>query len=389
VRLLIISQDFGPKLGGIERYTLEIATQLSRRAQTVHVLCPDQSGAAAFDRTLPFEVRRVPCGSDALPLCAAPWALSLVAREGIDALLHTQWQTAPLGVALRRMGSLRALAIAAHGKELLLRPLRAHAGAQRAYDRLRRRCLESADVVLPVSRYTAGLVAAEAPRARCAVVPNGVDAERFVGGDGQAFRARFGLQRVRILLSVARLVPRKGIDHVLAALPDVVVGDGPDQARLRALVRAASLEERVHMLGTLDADALCDAYAACDAFVLVPRAEPDSVEGFGLVLLEAAAAGRPSVTSDAGGTAEAVRDGTTGLVVPACNPAALLAALHRVLGDSALAARLGAGGAAHARRAASWDRTAEALLAQLDPSTRGPSHSPPQTVSADARRTHL
>ncbi len=382
MRLLIVTQDFPPKLGGIETYALELASRLAGRFAGLHVVCPDQAGARAFDRQLPFAVHRVGGGSDALPVRAALPVAELVRREGLDTVLHAQWQTAAIGVALRRLGLLRRLAIAAHGKELLLRPLSRRPRAQGAYDAFRRHLLEAADVVLPVSRYTASLVAAEAPRARCAVVTNGVSAERFAGGDGQAFRAAHGLGQGRVLLTVSRLVPRKGIDDVLRCLPElarelddvryVVVGVGPDAARLQELAQRLGVSSRVLFVGALDAAQLRDAYAACDAFVLAPRIEPDSVEGFGLVLLEAAAAGRASVTTDAGGCAEAVRHGETGLIAPAGDSGALTSALRRVLRDRAYAAQLGARGREHALGAGSWERTADTIYALLGASEPEP-----------------
>jgi phosphatidyl-myo-inositol dimannoside synthase len=375
VRVLVITQDFGPAHGGIQRYTHELASRLAPQLSSLEVVAPDQPGAAAFDRQLAYGVRRLRCSSDAMPVAVAALLAAEAARGPIDAVLHTQWQTAPAGALLRRAERVGRLLIAAHGRELLLRPLARHAGAQRAYDRLRRSCLEAADAVLPVSAYTAGLVRREAPRAKTTVVPNGVAASEFAGGDRAAFRAAHGLGEDPVLLTVGRLVPRKGIDCVIRLLPRlltrkprlryVVVGRGTDEPRLRALVRELRLEAHVRFVGSLDAASLRDAYAACDVFVLATREDPDSVEGFGLVLLEASAAGRATVTTAVGGTAEAVLHGRTGLVVPADAAEPLATAIALLLDNPARARELGAHGSAHARAEGSWDRTAELVLHAL------------------------
>lgn len=371
----MVAQDFPPATGGIQTYAAELAQRLHTRVQALEVLCPgDRRSDRSAERDYP--VQRVPGGTDLFPLASAGFIAERVLRRGFDVAFHTQWQSLPASALLRASGKLRRLAVAAHGKELLLRPLSATPRLQSIYDVARLRLLESADVVLPVSRFTASLLPqSRRIRARVQVVSNGVASQRLSQPEREAFRARHGLGHARVLLTVARLVPRKGIDSVLRCLPAllgqvddlhyVVVGEGPDAARLSALAQQLGVAARVHFLGRVDDAELGSCYAGCDAFVLATRAEADSVEGFGLVLLEAAACGRPVVTTDAGGTSEAVRPDVTGLVVPANDHAALEAALSRVLCDPALAARLGAAGRDYALREASWERVADDVYRAL------------------------
>jgi phosphatidylinositol alpha-1,6-mannosyltransferase len=375
VRVLMISQDFPPRTGGIETYACELAAQLVPHCESLEMVCPEAPGSRAIDARLPFAVKRIRASTDTLPVAAAPYLTRRVEQDAIDVLFHVQWQTAPIGALLRKTGRLPTLAIAVHGKELLLRPLAALPALQNGYDRLRKSVLESADVVLPVSEFSAELLRQNVTReARISVVPNGVDASRLAGGDGAAFRSRHGLSG-SVLMTVARLVPRKGVDSVIACLPALcaqvpeityaVVGQGPDEPRLRALASELGVAERVRFLGRIADHELAAAYASCDAFVLAARDEPDSVEGFGLVLLEAGACARPCVATRAGGMAEAVRDGETGLIVPANDAQALTAAITRLLTDPALARRLGEAGRRHASAEGSWARTAERVLAAL------------------------
>jgi phosphatidylinositol alpha-1,6-mannosyltransferase len=377
----MISQDFPPRTGGIETYACELAARLAPHCESLEMVCPDAPGSAAVDARLPFAVKRIKASTDTLPVAAAPHLTRLVEQGGIDVLFHVQWQTAPVGALLRKAGRLPTLAIAVHGKELLLRPLAGVPALQGAYDKLRASVLESADVVLPVSEFSAGLLRDKVTsRAHVSVVSNGVDAARLSGGDGAAFRARHGLSG-RVLMTVARLVPRKGIDSVIACLPALrtrvpdltyaIVGQGPDEPRLRALVAELGVAEQVRFLGRIADHELADCYASCDAFVLAARDEPDSVEGFGLVLLEAGASARPCVATRAGGMAEALRDGTTGLVVPPNDAPALTDALARLLLDTELARRLGEAGRRHAAGEGSWDRAAQRVLAAIERARTG------------------
>ncbi len=171
------------------------------------------------------------------------------------------------------------------------------------------------------------------------VVAMGVDA--VGGGDRVRGRSKFMLQRTTALF-LGRLVPVKGIDLLLAALPPaldlVIAGDGPLAPSLRAA--AAGFGDRVRFLGEVRGDDKRDLLAAADLLVLPSRPLPDGrSEGAPTVLAEALVAGLPIVATRTGGAAELVRDGATGLLVEPTVPA-LAAALARLAGDAALRARL-------------------------------------------------
>jgi len=173
-------------------------------------------------------------------------------------------------------------------------------------------------------------------------------------------RASFGIDPQTFqLLSVTRLVPRKGIDKLIQAmslLPQevklTIIGDGQDLDRLRAL--ASSLGERVRFLTEVD-DAARDAwYAASDTFVLPVRDEGDDMEGFGIVFLEAAQAGLASIAGKSGGAVEAVLDEETGLHVEPNDINAIAAAINRLRGDLLLRSRLGEAGKTRVKRDFRW-----------------------------------
>ena len=174
------------------------------------------------------------------------------------------------------------------------------------------------------------------------VVPNAIDTRRFRPGSRAEARARLGVPAGRpLVLTVARLVPRKGhlqVLDALAELPNVhyaVVGDGRFASAVHAGVESRGLADRVHLLGEVSDSELLDWYHAADLFVLTTMERWDErgldIEGFGLVYLEAQACGLPVVAARAGGAPEAV--GEPGLLVPAEDGRALTAAIQRLLAD--------------------------------------------------------
>lgn len=180
------------------------------------------------------------------------------------------------------------------------------------------------------------------------VIPNGVDAARFRNAQADGLRADLGVpDDAFLLLTVARLVPRKGHRLVLDALRDLdgaayaVVGTGPEAERLKRAAAEAGVADRVVFTGYVPDDTLPRYYRACDAYVMPSRhlSANRSVEGFGLSFLEANAAGRVVIGTRTGGIPTAIRHEETGLL---CEPTArsVADAVRRVMGDSALRARM-------------------------------------------------
>ncbi|MFN2608392.1 MAG: glycosyltransferase [Acidimicrobiales bacterium] len=231
-------------------------------------------------------------------------------------------------------------------------------------------------VVATASEEVFELVRMGADPTRITVVPCGVDVERF-SPDGPV-EPRPGPGRRRVVV-VSRLVARKGVDDVIAALPrlpdvELVVAGGPDVAglaanaearRLRRLAAAAGVADRVDLRGRVAHADLPALLRSADAVACVPRYEP-----FGLVALEAMACGVPVVATAVGGLCDTVVDGVTGFHVRPADPAGVAAALDRVLGDTALAARLGTAGRARTRTRYRWDHVARSTLSVYTELTR-------------------
>ncbi|MEV5557527.1 glycosyltransferase [Nonomuraea wenchangensis] len=214
-----------------------------------------------------------------------------------------------------------------------------------------------ADAVLATCGDEVGeLCAMGVPEQRITVVPCGVDLEHF-RPDGPKAPRTTG----RMILSIGRMVPRKGVDTVIAALRQVpgaelvIAGGGPDDeeaVRLRALAAAYGLAERVHVIGSVPRAHVPALMRAADVLVTVPWYEP-----FGMVTVEAMACGVPVVASAVGGHLDTVAG--CGVLVPPRRPRALARALLDLLGDEHERARVGAAGARRARERYGWPRVAE------------------------------
>ncbi|RMF57698.1 MAG: glycosyltransferase family 1 protein [Bacteroidetes bacterium] len=379
MRLLLVTQDFPPDTGGTQTYAFELARRLAPRCEAFAVVAPRVEGWQEVDAALPLRVIRVRAGYDSLSVKALP-ALLRHTRVPFDASLHVQWPTALAGLAARRLRRLRRVYVAAHGRELLFNPLPAPLAG--AYHRLRRLALTRADHLFPVSRYTSDLLAdAGIPPERRTVVHNGTDPDRFAPQDPMPLRARLALGDRPTLLTISRLVPRKGLDTVLQALPRVaeavpqvvylIGGTGPDRPRLERLAHELGVASHVRFCGRIPDDDLPTYYSAADVFVMPSRLDPPHVEGFGIVFLEANACGTPVVGAHTGGIPDAIVDGETGLLVPPDDPAALARALTGLLLNPPLARRMGLNGRRRVVTAFTWDHAADRLYEAIRQDLRG------------------
>lgn len=372
---VIVAEDAPPQVGGAHGWLREVyrrwpgpVTWLAARAPTATAAADGDAADGAlrilreleplgdvdvtkpgFLRALAGQYRRIgrECG-------AAPRATLHVLRafpEGLAAALRRR--AAP--------GRTR-LVLYAHGEEVLV------ARSSRQLRAAARFAWRSADLVIANSANTARLVREEVPDARLEVIHPGVDCARARqavreldavrgtdagrdpdGGTGAvAPPARGPLQ----LATVARMEPRKNQQAVIRAVAALAAegvalryqcaGDGPERPRLQRLARELGVDALVRFPGAIDDDQKWRVFAACDVHVMPAVQSGAMIEGFGIVFMEAAAAGKPSVCGRVGGQLEAVVDGSTGLAVDGDDPAQLTDALRRLAADPALRTRLGA-----------------------------------------------
>ncbi|MBV9160396.1 MAG: glycosyltransferase [Pseudonocardiales bacterium] len=218
---------------------------------------------------------------------------------------------------------------------------------------------DAALIVATCSDEVSELAALGVPAQRVAVVPCGVDLDRFTPNGPRATR---GSQHR--ILSLGRLVERKGVETTLRALPEVpgaelVIAGGGDAiadaelARLAALAQAYGVRDRVHLVGQISRADVPALLRSADVVVSVPWYEP-----FGMVPLEAMACGVPVVASAVGGHLDTVLDGRTGALVPPRDPAALAQRLRELLADPSRLAAIGSAAATRARSRYGWGRVA-------------------------------
>jgi phosphatidyl-myo-inositol dimannoside synthase len=357
VRTLVVTNDFPPRAGGIQAFVHSLAVR--QPPGEIVVYAPAWKGAAAFDADQPFPVVRHPT-SLMLPVPSVLRRAREVGRaEGCD----RAWfgAAAPLGLLARPLGLDRSVA-STHGHEVgwALLP-----GARQAL----RRIGTDVDVVTYLGAYTrARLAPAVGPRARLERLPSGVDTEAFRPGAGGAeVRRRYGLLGRPVVVCVSRLVPRKGQDVLVRALPELrrrvpgvallLVGGGPDAERLRRLADETGVAGDVVLTGSVPWSELPAHYDAGDVFAMPCRTRRAGleVEGLGIVFLEASATGLPVVAGRSGGSPDAVLDGETGHVVDGRRVAEVTEAVAGLLEDPDRASRMGEAGRAWVQREWRWD----------------------------------
>jgi phosphatidylinositol alpha-1,6-mannosyltransferase len=249
-----------------------------------------------------------------------------------------------------------------------------------------RRIGRGCDVVTYLGDYTRRrLQPAFGPRARLAQLPSGVDSVVFrPGAGGDDIRKRHGLQDRPVVVCVSRLVPRKGQDVLIRAMPALrrrfadlallLVGGGPYRDTLARLAREHDVERDVVLTGSVPWEELPAHYDAGDVFSMPCRTRRRGleVEGLGIVYLEANATGLPVVAGNSGGSPDAVREGETGYVVDGTDVAGVTRALVPLLEDEGLRRRIGAAGRAWVEQRWRWDVLAERLRGILDGSDDQP-----------------
>jgi phosphatidyl-myo-inositol dimannoside synthase len=369
-RTLVVTNDFPPRAGGIQAYVHELA--IRQPPGSVVVFASTSPGAAGFDAAQPFPVVRHPTAM-LLPTPEVGRRVRAVARaEGCTAAWFGA--SAPLGLlaaGLRSAGVERIVA-ASHGHEVGWAAL---PGSRR----LLRRIGDGVDVVTYITEYMrARLAGAYGPGPRFVRLPPGVDTTTFRPDvSGAEVRARYGLGDRPTVVCVSRLVPRKGQDTLIRALPAIrrrvpdaallLVSGGPYRSTLESLAAAEGVAEHVVITGSVPWATLPAHYAAGDVFAMPCRTRHGGldVEGLGIVYLEASATGLPVVGGDSGGAPDAVLEGETGYVVGGHDRDALVERITQILTDPGLAQRLGAAGRAWVEAEWRWDTQAVRLASLL------------------------
>ncbi|NDK89674.1 glycosyltransferase family 4 protein [Gordonia desulfuricans] len=371
-RTLLVTNDFPPRPGGIQSYLQNLVDLLDPADIVVYAPRWRGDSHSEFDARVPYRVHRHPTTLMLPTPAVARRAARIIAEEEIS----TVWfgAAAPLAVLapqMRRAGARRVIA-STHGHEVGWSML---PGARQVL----RHIGDHTDLVTFVSRYTRGRFAsAFGAQAALEYLPPGVDVTRFAPNPAARDRIReqLGIGERPVVLCLSRLVPRKGQDMLIRALPLirteiadavlVIVGGGPYAETLHRIADDEGIAEHVVFTGSVPADDLPAFHASADVFAMPSRTRAGGldVEGLGIVYLEASASGVPVVAGDSGGAPETVREGITGTVVDGTDVPALALAVISILSDRQAAAEMGRQGRLFVEQQWQWTQQA-ARLRQL------------------------
>ncbi len=371
-RLLLINYEFPPLGGGAGTATLNIARELAALGADVTVLTSAFTGLPRRERLHGYEVVRIPTLRRRKDRCsvfemlvfiasATIFCLPIARRSGATATIaFFSIPCGPIAYLLKRLlkmpyiVSLRGGDVPGYlGQELAL--------YHRLTAPLTRLVWRQADHVVANSGGLQDLAARAMPDVDIEVIPNGVDLDTFIPGDGTA-------RTPLTLLFVGRLHMQKGLDTLLRAFAEVpanlragcrliLVGDGPERHPLQELANHLDLSHLIEFRGWVDRDKIAGVYASADIFVF-----PSRDEGMPNAVLEAMAAGLPIIGTRISGSEELVIEGENGLLVGVDDVGALAAALTRVIGDGDLQRQMGQASRRRIESRYSWRTTAAAYF---------------------------
>ena len=379
MRHLFVTQDYAPDLGGMARRHVELCRRFGDGDETtMSVSTVAARDVREFDEHESYNIYRQPFPFERANRFSNQlrWASWLTSSRSPDFDVFHCGNIRPVGYAVRWANrQLRTPYIVyVNGGDLLRERKKAEQSA------LKRRTAQSilghASGIVATSKWVAQLtsdvlqqVGIEKPPP-VAALELGTDPVRFnPSRDTGALRRRWGVGDAPVVLTVARLVPHKGQDMGIRAIatlgrdfPElryIIVGEGSDEERLRALAKELGVPDRVGFVGAMRDDELPEAYATSTIYLGASRVDNEiNVEGFGISFMEAAASGIPSVAGDSGGVRSAVRDGETGIVVPPTDSDAVADAIRSLLLNPDRRNRMGAAGRRAVETHYNWDRVA-------------------------------
>lgn len=366
--MILVSNDFPPKVGGIQNYLYELWSRLP--LNNTRVITTKYPGADEFDREQDFQISRY-----SKILWPTPKLVRHISKtiEDLRSEVVLIDPLLPTGLIIPHVKNVQKVLII-HGAEVTL-PARLAPSR-----RLVRRAMSQCDAVISAGHYAAReLVRAIERPIQLINIPPGVDIEAFHVPDpnGRAFARKQLRNRLdvgpdtRIVMSASRLVPRKGFDMAISAMKEldedihlVIVGKGRDDKRLHSLAENKGVSGRVHFLGNISHAQLVETFHGSDVFTMLCRDRWGSLEaeGFGIVFLEASACGLPVVAGRSGGSSEAVIDGHTGFIVDPGSLSEVREKLRRLLDNEQLRLEFGENGRKFVEKNHSYDLLATQLL---------------------------
>jgi phosphatidylinositol alpha-1,6-mannosyltransferase len=363
-RILLVTNDLGPRAGGIETFILGLIDQLT--GQEIVIYTSAQSGSEEFDRELLRQTGALVIRDKRkvlLPTLRVTRAVSEVMKKYQS---ETIWFGAAMPLAamaghLKRAGARKIVALT-HGHEVWWAKVP-------PFNRIFARSTKSIDVLTYLGEFTRSAMAPiVAPSCQMVQIAPGIALSHFTPGvKSSELLAQYNLVGKKVILSVGRLVHRKGQDKLIEALPEIIahhpdvillfVGIGPRRAHLDSMIVRLKLNDYVRFVGRVGYSELPEYFRLADLFAMPSRSRLAGleVEGLGIVYLEASASGIAVLGGESGGAPDAVLVGETGEVVDGRNPALIAAAINSMLDDPERLARMGVRGRQWAQEMWSWE----------------------------------
>ena len=352
--VLFVTNDFGPRAGGIETFVIGL---IERRpfGQTI-VYTSAQAGSEAYDKAWKSEFGVTVIRDRAKILLPTPRVarnLSRIIKES-NIQVAAFGAAAPLGLlsaSMKRAGVRKTVALT-HGHEVWWAKVF-------PFNYALRKIGSSTDSLTYLGEFTQRAISRSLSKAaaqRMVKIAPGIDVDHFSPQDSTQLRKELKLENKRVIVSVGRLVHRKGQDHLIQAMPEILksvpdahllmVGQGPYLSHLKKLVENLDLIDQVSFIGRIQYAQLPQYICAGDIFAMPSRSRffGLEVEGLGIVYLEASACGLPVIAGSSGGAPDAVVDGVTGIVVNGENDQEIAAAAIKLLQDLARSKSMGLAG---------------------------------------------
>ena len=363
-KILLVTNDLGPRSGGIETFILGLLAKLD--GSEVVIYTSAQDGSAEFDADLVKRFGVAICRDRTKILLPSPRVTKQVKSVLRSYGCETVWfgAAAPLGLmapALRRAGAKRVVGLT-HGHEVWWAKVP-------FFNLALRRIGNSSDVLTYLGEFTKSAIAkAVGKRVELTQIAPGISTDFFTpGAKSEALLKKYELSGGHTLICVGRLVHRKGQDKLILAMPEIlksipnaqllIVGSGPREAHLRKLIANLNLSTSVKLSGRVTYSDLPAHIRLGDVFVMPSRSRffGLEVEGLGIVYLEASSCGLPVIAGNSGGAPDAVSINETGLVVDGTNTGEIAEACIKLLADQKLSKELGANGRKWAVANWNWD----------------------------------
>ena len=352
--VLFVTNDFGPRAGGIETFIIGLIERRPVGQTIVYTSAQANSEQYDADWLAQYGVRVIRDRSKILlPTPRVAFHLKkIIRKEGITTAAFGA--AAPLGLlsaGMKRAGVVRTVALT-HGHEVWWAKVF-------PFNLLLRRIGSTVDVLTYLGEFTRSAISkgltAKAQASMVKIAP-GIDVEHFIPTDATVLRNSLGLSDKKVIVSVGRLVHRKGQDHLIEAMPEILksipqahlllVGEGPYREHLQTLVKKHNLEASVTFIGRIQYKDLPTYICVGDIFAMPSRSRLMGleVEGLGIVYLEASSCGLPVLAGDSGGAPDALVQNETGLVVDGTDDQQIATAAIKLLTDIELSKKMGLAG---------------------------------------------